>query len=139
MEKHIVYAVDEAGIKHRVSHPLTWNRAIARWDVLDRRKRQLHKLYASYPDRSYSSSVRYFAVRSADDPQWPADERVGKVIRLADKAHSVLIRKPTGYRGPNHRWACAIATDEDSLVVYSLNPVAANAEAHRLARERGLI
>lgn len=137
---HVVYAVDENLTKYRISEPMPWGAATQRWTNQDKRVRAKHKLRVTLPDtEGASAAVRYLAVRSADDPGWPAHARRGKLVRKPDAPHSVLIRRAIQPPNPSEPWACAIATDTDSLVCFAADPVNASAEAHRKARQTGLI
>lgn len=84
-EQHVVYAV--AGLrkrKVRVSGPMAWDAAIDRWYQLDDARPHLVGAVADTPRVSIPKfgRVHYFAVRSADDPQWPArgKRRTPKVL-----------------------------------------------------------
>jgi hypothetical protein len=63
-----------------VSRPLDWNAAQDRWLNLDNARRDAVQGTGRYPttgqprDHYPDVPVRYFAVRAADDPNWPADE-----------------------------------------------------------------
>ena len=70
MAQHIVYAVCETPLgphKVPVSGAKAWHAAIARWYALDDRR-----TIDRAPLNVRGCAVRYFAVRSADDPGWPA-------------------------------------------------------------------
>lgn len=78
IESNIVYAVvDRPGrisvepIKVRVSEPLDWSEAQDRWADLDAIRRALLRVPAGLT--AARMPVRFFCVRVADDPEWPAD------------------------------------------------------------------
>jgi hypothetical protein len=81
-DRHVVFAVlDTVGMpKVAVSRPLDWNAAQNRWNALDGARRDAVRGLASYPtagqpcDHYPDVPVRYFAVRSAHDPNWPAGD-----------------------------------------------------------------
>jgi hypothetical protein len=80
-EQHIVYAVVDRGpaspIKVRVSEPTGWGEAIDTWEHHDNARffcadHGITLTAASMP-------IRFFAVRSANDPGWPADAQLVRV------------------------------------------------------------
>lgn len=62
-DQHIVYGVTPAGEAVRLSRPMPWGEAIARWSHLT-------------PDANTNPhGLRYLAVRAYTDPTWPASSR----------------------------------------------------------------
>lgn len=68
-ELHNVYAVTENLTKVRITGDVSWDGAIERWTRLDERLRAGERLIAEG-----FGAIRYFAVRSAADPHWPAGQ-----------------------------------------------------------------
>jgi hypothetical protein len=80
MSQHIVYAaVDRCKpgdipvppVKVRLSEPMDWDLAQAHWNDLDSTRRVLRRVPARLT--AARMPVRFFCVRSEDDPDWPAD------------------------------------------------------------------
>ena len=70
-ERHIVYAVTIAGksrVKHRVSDPLDYQAAHDTWSAFDDPRFKRGQRTCVNGQR-----VAFHAVRSANDPDWPAD------------------------------------------------------------------
>lgn len=72
-ELHNVYAVTEALTKVRITGDLSWDGAQDRWNILDDLRREA-AAEDTYLVAEGFGAIRYFAVRSADDPNWPADQ-----------------------------------------------------------------
>lgn len=125
MEHHIIYAVTDDLARHRLSDPLDWNTAQRRWDRLDRaRLRGRRQTIDGVP-------VRYFAVRSADDPEWPSVLATRRCVETApDRPYTAGLRKLTdgGY----------VATVEGQTGT-GPNPLAALGDALQAARRTAII
>ena len=61
----------------RVSEPLDWDAAIEGWYEIDDVRRALARVPAE--STAAHIPVWYFAVRHADDPDWPADAPLSTV------------------------------------------------------------
>ena len=90
---HVVYAVtaseETAHTRIRVSAPKGWQAAIHRWYALDNARLGMYS--PAVQERSGAirrDPIRFYAVRSADDPDWPQnaryapprDQRTGRFI-----------------------------------------------------------
>lgn len=76
-DQHIVYAVLDTVGNPRipVSVPQAWGAAIDRWAALDNERVAGNAPTVGLPrDRYPDAPVRFFAVRSTDDPGWPASD-----------------------------------------------------------------
>ena len=82
---HILYAVlDTIHGPHRVrlSRPLPWGIAVDMHEALHGRTRRSYERPVVNPGYTvYGRPVRYFAVRHANDPKWPATK---PILRLTD-------------------------------------------------------
>lgn len=68
-DQHRVYAVTEGGQRLALTDPLEWGEAQARWQALD--DIRFHCGGTTTLDPQGLLKVRYYAVRSCADPEWP--------------------------------------------------------------------
>lgn len=71
MDLHVVYGVKRDLTKHRVSKPQSWPAATHLWYLWDDARRA----------DPAGTCFKYYAVRSADDPDWPAQGKLHHPFR----------------------------------------------------------
>lgn len=69
-DRHAVFAVTETLRKVRITEPDAWGRTIDTWTLCDDARRDGDIRYVG------SEPIRYYAVRSMDDPEWNDAPRV---------------------------------------------------------------
>lgn len=88
-DKHIVYAVVDRGHTVRVSDPFAnWHDCVNRWAQLDRERRLDFTFKVAGTDSGVTAArmpVRFFAVRSTSDPDWPQSSPLS-TVRLNGRA-----------------------------------------------------
>jgi hypothetical protein len=85
--RHCVYAVLDGGFKFRVSPPMTWDHAIDLHEAMHGRSPVGPATRYTRPVVNpgytvHGTPVRYFAVRSVNDPNWPVDAPVREAVRV---------------------------------------------------------
>lgn len=130
---HLVYAVTDDLARHRVSGPLDWDTAQRRWRKLDDQRRAQRRQTIG------GERVRYFAVRSADDPEWPGPlaER-GRIEVEADRPHEIVLVH-VRQRRVTPKYSALLTNPRGVIRRHGHSPFLAIAETRRAARRAGII